>query len=328
MELSLIIPMYNATKYIDQCLTSIAQQNWLPQQFELLIIDDGSTDDSVAQVKKWQNKLPITLLIQTNQKQAAARNNGLNHATGEFILFVDIDDRLEPDMLKQLCQNMAGYDLVESGINKIFTDAAGQVFNQEIELPIIRQAQSQNELIKLYFGANTECDVGLWNKLFRREIIEQQQLRFSNGNFFEDSLFVGQYLNVIHYKKIKFVMQPLYNFYKRQGSTTTAFHQELDQLSESYLTKCIDLLKQTNLSQQEQINLMAALKLRVWIYTIHHHVKYDPTWSLRQQRQYLLQKAEIGSSFKPNVPIKYRLAFWLMLCFPASYNKMYCRKYL
>ncbi|MFD0897524.1 glycosyltransferase family 2 protein [Loigolactobacillus binensis] len=328
MDLSIIIPMYNAATYIDKCLTSIERQVWLPTQFEILLVDDGSTDNSRTIAADWTARLPLMLLTQTNQKQAAARNKALDQATGQFILFVDIDDDLESDMVQQLFQNRAGADLVETGINKVFVDTRGQVTKRDVELPVIQQAQNQNKLLKLYFGANTECDVGLWNKLFRREVIERQQLRFTNANFFEDSLFVGQYLNAITYTRIRFVAQPLYNFYKRQDSTTTSFHREIDQLSAAYLVKCGDLLQQTDLSTAEQTNLMAALKLRVWIYTIHHHVKYDPQWCAQQQRQYLLNKIGVSSSFKPNVPIKYRLAFWMMLCFTSTYNKMYSRKYL
>lgn len=328
MDLSIIIPMYNASGYIDNCLTSIKQQTWLPNQFEIIIVDDGSTDDSRDLVDNWSTKLPIKLLVQENQKQAVARNRALDQATGQYILFVDIDDDLDSKMIEQLYQNMPGFDLVESGINKVFVNADGRVTNREVELPAIQKAQSQNEMFKLYFGANTECDVGLWNKLFRRALIEKNQLRFTNANFFEDSLFVGQYLNLIAYTKIKFIKQPLYHFYKRQGSTTTSFHQEIDRLSTAYLIKCNELLRQTDLSLIEQANLMAALKLRVWIYTIHHHVKYDPQWHARQQRRYLLNKVGLTSSFKTSVPIKYRLAFWMMLCFTATYNKLYCRKYL
>ncbi|MGK4058669.1 glycosyltransferase [Loigolactobacillus coryniformis] len=328
MELSIIIPMYNATNYIDRCLNSIAQQSWLPQSFEIIIIDDGSTDDSVMLAKKWQSKLPLKLLTQKNQKQAVARNKGLEQAIGRYIMFTDIDDDLQPDMIQQLFQLSDGADLVEAGINKIFVATDGRTSRQEIELPMIRQAKDKNELIKLYFSANTECDVGLWNKLFRRTVIEQHQLRFTNANFFEDSLFIGQYLNAISIARIRFIERPMYNFYKRQGSTTTAFHQEIDQLSVSYLAACYQLLQQTKLNRHEQNNLIAALKLRVWIYAIHHHVKYDPAWRIWQQRDYLYHKVGIISSLKPNIPRKYRLAFWFMLCFTATYNKLYCRKYL
>lgn len=328
MDLTIIIPMYNAASYIENCLVSIKQQTWLPQHFELIIVDDGSTDGSCALVQKWFNRLPLRLLRQQNRKQAAARNKGLEYATGQYILFVDSDDDLAPDMIKCLYQEVSGYSLVEAGINKIFLNSAGNVIRREIEYPVIRDATSQGELFKLFFGANTECDVGLWNKFFRRDIIMQNHLRFDNANFFEDSLFVGQYLRLIRYDQIKYIKQPLYNFYKRQASTTTSFHSEIDQLSINYINKCATLFEQIDLNTAEKNNLLAALKLRVWIYTIHHHVKYDPQWQISRQRQYLLQKIGIKSSFRQNVPVKYRLAFWWMLCFTATYNKLYRKRYL
>ncbi|MFR0554162.1 glycosyltransferase family 2 protein [Loigolactobacillus coryniformis subsp. coryniformis] len=328
MDLSIIIPMYNASDYIDNCLTSIKQQTWLPDQFEIIIVDDGSTDDSRDLVNNWSTKLPIKLLVQENQKQAVARNKALDQATGQYILFVDSDDELAPDMIKHLYHGISGYSLVESGINKIFLDPTGNIVKREIEHPAIQTAASQNDLFKLYFGANTECDVGLWNKLFCHDIIMRNNLRFDNANFFEDSLFVGQYLRLIQYDQIKYIKQPLYNFYKRQASTTTSFHQEIDQLSSHYISKCAMLFEQTSLSTTERASLLAALKLRVWIYTIHHHIKYDPQWRPQKQRQYLLCKIGLKSSFKLDVPLKYRLAFWSMLCFTTMYNKLYRRQYL
>lgn len=328
MDLSIIIPMYNAANYVDNCLKSIYLQRWLPTSFEVIIIDDGSTDGSASIVKKWDRLLPIKLLWQENQKQAAARNHGLDNASGKYVLFIDSDDQLDLNMIKIFFQAInAKYDLVEANINKIFLDSSGQPINRNTESPVIRKAKSKSELIKLYFGSNRECDVGLWNKLFRRSIIEKSHLRFSNGNFFEDSLFVGNYLNLIELSRIRFISTPLYNLYKRKSSTTTSFHDEIDALSDSYIKQCAALLKQTILSSKEQESLLAALRLRTWIYTIHHHIKYDDNWNWKQQRKYLLQKIGIGGSFSFIIPVKYFLAFWAMLISGPIYKKLYCKRY-
>ena len=328
MNLSIIIPIYNAASYINTCLNSIIKQEWLPREYELVIVDDGSTDNSRQIIASWFKRLPIVLLTQENKKQAAARNKALDKASGEYILFIDIDDTLEPDMVKNLYRSIVNYDLVESGINKTFIGKKGEVINKVTELPIIKQAKNKKDLISLYFQANTECDVGLWNKMFRRKIIEQNHLRFTNANFYEDSLFIAQYLNSVEYSRIRIIEQPLYNFYKRQGSTTSAFHYEIDQLSKTYLMKCKQLLKETQLNDVEQKKLIISLNMRVWIYTIHHHIKYDLKWDSKKQRDYLLHKIGFLNSVQAKVPVKYRIAFFGMYFFPFGYNKLYRNKYI
>jgi Glycosyltransferases involved in cell wall biogenesis len=100
--LSIIIPMYNAEQTIGRCLDSIERQQ-VDFPFEIIVVDDGSTDDSIGCIKTYQKKFAnIELFRQQNLKQSAARNNGLNHANGEYVMFFDSDDIVESNMLQTM----------------------------------------------------------------------------------------------------------------------------------------------------------------------------------------------------------------------------------
>ena len=95
MQLSVIIPMYNAEKYIKRCIESVYRQDLDINHFELLVVNDGSTDNSPSIVKELQKIYPnITLIDKENGGQATARNMGLEEAHGDFIMFIDADDFL------------------------------------------------------------------------------------------------------------------------------------------------------------------------------------------------------------------------------------------
>ncbi|MBM6774920.1 glycosyltransferase [Olsenella profusa] len=105
--LSIIIPVYNANQYLDDCLRSIFMQGFKDDEFEVLCIDDGSTDSSVEIIRKWSKvHLNIRTFHQANAGVSAARNLGLSQVTGSYFQFVDADDVVVPGSLKIICDLM------------------------------------------------------------------------------------------------------------------------------------------------------------------------------------------------------------------------------
>ncbi len=101
--LSIVIPVYNSERYLDQCFTAILHQGLDLDEFEILAVDDGSSDRSVEVCRSWQNKLPnLTLITQENRGAGAARNAGMDHAQGNYLYFLDADDELIDGALKIL----------------------------------------------------------------------------------------------------------------------------------------------------------------------------------------------------------------------------------
>lgn len=102
MKVSVIIPVYNVEKYLESCLESIKSQTFT--DYELILINDGSTDESVAIMRRYaKTDARIRIISQSNRGVSAARNLGLSVAEGDYVLFVDSDDTILPDALEHYC---------------------------------------------------------------------------------------------------------------------------------------------------------------------------------------------------------------------------------
>ncbi|MFK1669245.1 glycosyltransferase family 2 protein [Bacteroides fragilis] len=111
--LSIVIPVYNVELYIERCLLSCLNQDLSISQYEIILIDDGSPDSSIDKISKWLDRKNITLLTQPNSGLSVARNNGLLHAKGKYVWFVDSDDWILENCLQEIAGYMvAGIDII------------------------------------------------------------------------------------------------------------------------------------------------------------------------------------------------------------------------
>ena len=122
-KISIIVPIYNSEKDLDQCIESIANQAY--KNLEIILVNDGSTDNSINICKKWEsNDSRIVLINKKNEGGAKARNDGLKIATGDYIGFVDHDDFIEPEMYETMLDDMTEHnaDIVMCSSTGIFDD--------------------------------------------------------------------------------------------------------------------------------------------------------------------------------------------------------------
>ena len=111
VKYSFIVPVYNTKKYLKKCLDSLIKQTF--KDFEIIIVNDGSTDNSMEIIEKYKNKYSnIKVIEQQNQGLSLARNNGVKKTSGEYILFIDSDDYIEKDLLKQIDKNIGNADVL------------------------------------------------------------------------------------------------------------------------------------------------------------------------------------------------------------------------
>jgi len=317
--LSIIIPMYNAQDTIERCIESVENQK-VDFCFEIIVVDDGSTDKSVDIVKKLQiNNDNIKLFQQKNMKQAMARNNGLKVSNGKFIMFFDADDTIESNMLGLMTDKVdMGNDLVMCGIRKKYDSK--EIIESD---PILRGFSDKSELIINYLTKNKELDVGLWNKIFLSKIIKNNNIDFSNDNFFEDSLFVLKYLCCCNVSKIKYIDENLYNLYKHDGSTTMHFDSKIDLLSKSYLDKVRKVLSINHIVLDP--NIMNAINVRIYLYVVHHHIKFDDAWNEDKQKKYLSVFNISSLKLLKYLSFKYKWAFIMAKFFPKVYAYVYTK---
>ena len=190
---SIIVPVYNAQDSLERCLMSIIRQRY--PQWELVLVDDGSQDDSLEICKRYSNMDSRIQVIHTdNCGVSSARNTGMENAQGEYIVFVDSDDMIHPDFLSECLSNKE--DLTVTNYIK------------PSKIDSLHYKEDHPELIFQQRGVRT-----VWGKVFVRKIIEDHHIRFdTNIRYGEDTIFVLQYC--LHIKTIEYVFKHLYEYEK------------------------------------------------------------------------------------------------------------------
>jgi glycosyltransferase involved in cell wall biosynthesis len=190
-KVSVILPIYNAAKYLHQCMDSILSQTL--KEIEILCVNDGSTDDSLAILQQYAKKdARIRILTQKNAGAGAARNTGLRYAKGEYLSFLDADDFFEPEMLELAYQKAKEGDarIVVFGSDQYWDDL-GEFKNvswtiRKHALPPYRPMNYRtftDNVFKVFVGWT-------WDKLFERAFVLEQGLRFQEQRTSNDLLFV------------------------------------------------------------------------------------------------------------------------------------------
>ena len=196
-KISVIVPVYNVEKYLHECVDSILAQTFT--DFELILINDGSQDSSGAICEEYAAKdKRITLIHQENQGQAAARNNAITIAQGEWIHFVDSDDVIHPQMLEIL------YDAVDEttkismcGLCK-GTELPDDFRSQKNDYSFKKCPVTEKELISMYNDFYQYWVV--WAKLIKKEIVEKYL--FTCGRIYEDTAVVFKWINETEFVNI------------------------------------------------------------------------------------------------------------------------------
>ena len=179
--ISVIIPVYNVEKYIKQCLESILIQTY--QDFEIICVDDGSTDNSLEILKQYAQKdSRFKILTRENGGAGLARNAGLEIASGKYIQFIDSDDWIEKNMFETMVQTAESNnaDIVVCSSRKVddfgnITETKNPNFPINLDKAPINKPFNYNEYSDDFFSI---CGVIVWNKLYSRNLIEKNHLRF------------------------------------------------------------------------------------------------------------------------------------------------------
>ncbi len=250
IKVTIIVPVYNAEKYIEQCINSIINQSLT--EIEIIIVNDGSVDNSLQAIKKISGgDARIQIIDQQNMGVSAARNNGIKMAQGEFIGFVDADDWVEANMFEVLYNEITstGSDFAICNINGIDGD---KVVNKRLRLtPGVIDLHSDkgreitNFLRFAYDNAN-------WNKLYNTEILKRNSIMFNEElTVWEDLLFNLYY---IHFANQGVVTdQCLYNYRSHQGSVMGSKGADHIKQFNLLYDNFIDFARQNNFEKEEDV---------------------------------------------------------------------------
>lgn len=222
IKVSIIIPVYNAEKYIDKCLNSVLNQ--VLQDIEIIIINDGSTDNSIKILRKLlEQDSRIKLISKENKGASVARNIGIKEARGEYIGFVDIDDYIEKDMYYKMYNKAieGKFDIVSCGFRE--ENNSGYM---EFNRTLFEHDNLHGDIIeKEYFKYIVEDKflgyLPLWNKIFRRKFIEENKLIINESIILgEDRKFCCD--AILKAKSISSVNEILYHYMKINNESLTS----------------------------------------------------------------------------------------------------------
>lgn len=229
-KVSIIVPIYNAEKFLNKCINSVLQQTY--DNFELILVNDGSTDDSQNICEKYCNisNTKIRYIYQNNAGVSAARNKGINLAKGEFITFVDADDYLDERYLEELLDAQIKYDSdwtlceftnidVNTGVQNRTRSYNDYVYytQDDIAKSVIPRTLVNG---KLQMIGNPYC------KLYKKTILDQFSIRFNENLYYhEDRMFNFEYAN--HIGSFYYVPKSLYNRLMHSESAIHTFKPDL-----------------------------------------------------------------------------------------------------
>ena len=218
--ISVIVPAYNAEKYLKQCIESVQQQTY--QDWELLVIDDGSKDGTRRKAEQFAaGDDRIRVLHKKNGGVSSARNLGLQVAKGDYIAFLDVDDHFVPQCLETLwaALHQAGADSAACAHLNIRPDGqswpepvlpAGVYDAQGIREGIVYPLLGDRLVPPLFNGF-------IWRYLYSAEIIRKNKIAFE-GTYLEDELFLMEYF--CHAQRLAVTEEPLYRYYLNPASAT------------------------------------------------------------------------------------------------------------
>ena len=203
-KFSIIVPVYNTEKYLKRCLDSIKSQSF--KDYEVIIVNDGSTDNSSDIISKYSYKV----INQENQGLSMARNNGVKEALGEYLIFLDSDDYIEKDLLKEIAASSLNQpDLIRFQTKEVYD--TGEIKDYK-ETPFTNKSGEEafKLISKYHFVENA------WAYAIKKDYYLKEKYSFKKGAYHEDFGLLP--LIIIKAKVVNSIAYLGYNYYQRTGS--------------------------------------------------------------------------------------------------------------
>jgi len=312
MILSLVLPVYNVEKYLSRCVESCLNQNINKDQYEIIIVDDGSTDASGQIGRKYEKENDNVILIhQENKGLSGARNTGLNLAKGKYVWFIDSDDWIDSnclsDIVKKLKENQP--DTMVVNFYKIDQNENRTVSaNKNLEYKD-NQIYSGTE----YFKKRAGDFLNSWRYISNIELLRKNNLHFYDGIIHEDNEHTPKLL--YHAKKVLIYNKPIYAHLIRSGSIMTTFNPK--KIDSWY--KIFDSMK----NFRSLIPNDSEFRIYLNQYLLQQYSNY-----LTNRNQYDIGNEDILNLQQlkplerwPGMDFKYKFKYQLIDRFPVQYSK-------
>lgn len=243
MKVSIIVPVYNVAEYLPTCLDSLLKQDY--ENYEIILIDDGSTDESAFLCDSYEKKFEkIKVYHKTNGGLSSARNYGIGRAKGEYALFVDSDDTLEPQALS-ICMSKA--QKINSEACLVFTyslmSADGTAKTTDIEGYSFPDDTDVSGDKALEYLLTDRFQNFAWRVVFPVSIWREKEIAFPEGRLFEDVLTI--YKLFFYVDKVYFINKRLYNYRQRSGSILHTINKKMAlQCKDAFMEQLLDIKQQ------------------------------------------------------------------------------------
>lgn len=302
---SVIIPAYNAEKYLDRAVRSVLCQ--MDGSIELILVNDGSTDRTGAMCDGYAENCPnVRVVHKQNGGISSARNAGMAVATGEYLMFLDADDFFEPNVFREVSKVIIADrpDMIDFGWQYVTGDAIMPPAFHKLPKNVLLGEQELKELILpplLNLYENRECFIFdfAWNKVYRADIIRDNQACFDeNRRIWEDRPFAVQYL---HYCKNYYAMnQCFYNYVATPGSLSSKYTTEYFRIIIENFRLYKDLYGQEYDFDTEYVN-------SYWCHSIESKISFsleqkENCEQIRQTVINVLQNEQVVHWFKNRTP--------------------------
>ena len=297
MTITVVIPAYNAGKYIARTIDSVLAQS-RPAD-EIIVIDDGSTDDTAEQVSKYEGK--VSYIHQQNAGASVARNTGIEAATGDWIAFLDGDDEWLPENLKCQSELIArNPDLAWSAANFICCycdeDRKQEKLHTDKALQLLNSKEYFDDYFSAFIAGATGCTDTI---LIKRSVLIEAGL-FTPGQPMAND--IDMWWKIAHlYPQIGYSPQPLAIYHINVSGSITAQHRDPQILSD-LIAKHLDLAKQHN--KYEQFKPCARHMLKYWI---HNYLHDDRITEIRK----------LLTRFENILPARYRIPLNILTISPT-----------
>jgi glycosyltransferase involved in cell wall biosynthesis len=284
LKMSVIIPVYNADKYIVPCLESLISQTL--QECEFICINDGSKDNSRQIIESYQRlDGRVKLINQDNQGVSAARNAGLRIAAGEYIGFVDADDYVEKDMFETLYRSATEPNHSDAVISNYETELGGHKAITKYPFPVATRLDREyieRELLPYFL--KTEHLNTVWNKIYKRTLIEANGVTFPDRVALgEDAMFNIRFFD--HAATMKYVDYTGYHYREVEGSATRNiaekdyFKRSLEVFTMEFPNSYIAHMEQGKARELKSIKLIRSVMSYIDIY-------FEPNKDLSLRKRY------------------------------------------
>ncbi len=272
---SIIVPVYNVEQYIRPCVQSIFNQGLTDEDFEVILVNDGTKDNSFGQISDIiESHFNIIVIEQENQGLSVARNNGLSNASGEYILFVDSDDLLVENRLVIFINDIISSkpDLFIAG----FVKKDNQEIARQDTIPDLQYISYTKTGSKAFLEDLNPRECYVWRTIYRKEFLIKEKISFIPGIYFEDVPFTTE----CYLKTTKSIITnyPFYIYRQRPSSIVSAMssHKVMDfNQVISYLWK----MRERPMDNEERKKIMEVIfttfSIELWYITSYHHLYND-----------------------------------------------------